>query len=285
VSQHNPATLSELGDTSFDLIVTLSPEAHRQALELARAGYAVFGTVRRPEDGAPLAVAGVTPVPMDVTDGQSIAAAEAAVRGALAGGPLVGLVNNAGMPAAGPLEHLPLEELRRVLEVNLIGQVAVTQAFLPLLIAAPGARIIMMSSVAGRAVLPFLGPYAASKFGLEAISDALRRELAPSGVKVVVIEPGNIQSKIWDKVEAMNLDRYRGTRYERVLGRFKKAALEGGRAAPPATLVSRVVLRALSARRPPIRVLVSRHVWAERLAAWLPDRVMDWAMGKMVWRA
>jgi NAD(P)-dependent dehydrogenase (short-subunit alcohol dehydrogenase family) len=253
------------------------------AAELARAGYAVFGTVRRAEDEAALVQAGVVPVRMDVTDTASIASALAAVRERLAGWPLAALVNNAGMPAAGPLELLPLDELRRVLEVNLIGQVAVTQAFLPLLKAAR-ARIVNMSSVAGRAVLPFLGPYAASKFGLEAISDALRRELAPFGVRVIVIEPGNIQSKIWDKVEQLDLSRYRGTPYERVLGPFRDAALKGGREAPPATLVSRVVLRALTARRPPIRVIVSRHPWAERLAVWLPDRAMDWVMMKMVWK-
>jgi len=253
------------------------------AAELARAGYAVFGTVRRAADEPALIQAGVVPVRMDVTEAASIAVAQAAVREGLAGRPLFGLVNNAGMPAAGPLEFLPLDELRRVLEVNLVGQVAVTQAFLPLLRAAPGGRIINITSVAGRAVLPFLGPYAASKFGFEAISDALRRELAPSGIRVVVIEPGNIQSKIWDKVEAMDISRYRNSPYGRVLERFKDAALKGGREAPPATLVARTVLRVLTARRPPIRVIVSEHAWAERLAVWLPDRVLDWVMGKMVW--
>ena len=254
------------------------------AQELARAGFITFGTVRRPEDGAALSAVGVVPVRMDVSDASSIAVAQAAVRNGLAGRPLLGLVNNAGMPAAGPIELLPLDELRRVLEVNLIGQVAVTQAFLPLLKAAPRGRIINMSSVAGRAVLPFLGPYAASKFGLEAISDALRRELAPSGVRVVVIEPGNIQSKIWDKVEAMDISRYRRTPYERPLARVREAALKGGREAPPATLVARVVLRALTARRPPIRVVVTRHSWVDALLTRLPDRVLDWLIVKMVWR-
>src|SRR2546426_8845647 len=158
------------------------------------------------------------PVQMDVPDTASIARARAEVERALGGAPLAGLVNNAGIPVAGPLELLPLDELRRVLEVNLVGAVAVTQAFLPLLKAARG-RIVNISSLAGRAALPFLGPYAASKFALEALSDSLRRELWPFGIEVIVIEPGNIQSKIWDKVEAMDLTRYRGTPYQAVLAR------------------------------------------------------------------
>jgi NAD(P)-dependent dehydrogenase (short-subunit alcohol dehydrogenase family) len=220
---------------------------------------------------------------MDVSDSVSIATGCAAVRNALAGRPLVGLVNNAGMPAAGPMELLPLDELRRVIEVNFIGQVAVTQAFLPLLRAARG-RIVNMSSVAGRAVLPFLGPYAASKFALEAFSDALRRELAPFGVRVIVIEPGNIQSKIWDKVEALDISRYRGTRYEPALERVRAEALRGGRAAPPATLVARVVRKALMARRPPIRVVVTQHSWLDAMLTRLPDRILDWVIGRMVWK-
>jgi NAD(P)-dependent dehydrogenase (short-subunit alcohol dehydrogenase family) len=251
------------------------------AHELAARGFTVFGTIRRPEDAAALVAAGVTPIPMDVTGASGIAAARGAVERALGGRPLIGLVNNAGVPAAGPLELVPLEELRRVLEVNLVGVVAVIQAFLPLVKAARG-RIVNISSLAGRAALPFLGPYAASKFGLEAVSDSLRRELAPFGVDVIVIEPGNIQSKIWDKVEAMDLGRYRGTPYELVLERFRDAALRGGRRAPPAGVVARAVLRALTARRPPTRIIVSAHPWIDGLVVRLPDRLLDWLMGRMM---
>src|SRR5256886_13063099 len=120
----------------------------------------------------------------------------------------IALVNNAGIPAAGPLELFPLDELRRVLEVNLIGVVAVTQAFLPLLKASRG-RIVNISSVAGRGALPFLGPYAASKFGLEAISDSLRRELLPFGVRGIAAHPGGVQSRIWVQAERRALRRYR----------------------------------------------------------------------------
>src|SRR5947209_16873980 len=136
---------------------------------------------------------------MDVTDTASITRVRGEVERALGTTPLIALVNNAGIPAAGPLELLPLDELRRVLEVNLIGVVAVTQAFLPLLKRARG-RIVNISSVSGRVAMPFMGPYAASKFALEAVSDSLRRELLPFGVDVIVVEPGSVQSRIWDKV-------------------------------------------------------------------------------------
>ncbi len=249
------------------------------ATDLARRGYRTFGSVRRPEDRAPLAAAGVTPVEMDVTDAPTIARARDEVRRALGATPLVGLVNNAGIPAAGPLELFPLADLRRVLEVNLVGAVAVTQAFLPLLKAARG-RIVNISSVAGRSALPFMGAYAASKFALEAVSDSLRRELRPYGVEVVVIEPGSIQTKIWDKVEALDPSPYRGSAYEPVLARFRDEALRGAKRAPGPEPVARAVARVLDARRPPTRILVSAHPVLERLVLRLPDRWMDWLIAR-----
>jgi len=255
------------------------------ARELADRGFRVFGTVRRPQDGAALEGAGVTPVLMDVADTESIGRARAEVEQALAGAgaPLVALVNNAGIPAAGPLELLPLEEFRRVLEVNLIGVVAVTQAFLPLLKQARG-RIVNISSVAGRAALPFMGPYAASKFGLEAVSDSLRRELLPFGVDVIVVEPGSIQSKIWGKVRAMDLSRYGGTAYEPVLPRIRDTALRSGEEGLPADRVARAVAKALIARRPPTRILVVASPLSQRLLEWLPDRWLDRLIARAVWK-
>ncbi len=253
------------------------------ARHLAGRGFRVFGTIRRAEDGVALERDGIIPVRMDVTDTGSIARARDEVQHVLAGAPLAGLVNNAGIPAAGPLELLPLDELRQVLEVNVIGAVAVTQAFLPLLRAGRG-RIVNISSVARRSVLPFMGPYAASKFALEAVSDALRRELRPFGVMVTVIEPGSFQSRIWSKVEKADLGRYRGTPYERVLDRFRHAALRGAERAPPPDKVARAVGRALTVRRPPLRVVVT-HGWLARLWLWLPDRWMDWLIYRLVWRA
>ena len=252
------------------------------ARELVRRGCVVFGTVRGAADAASLAARGATPVLMDVTDAASIAAARVQVERALAGRPLAGLVNNAGIAGAGPLELLPLEEFRHVLEVNLIGVLAVTQAFLPLLKAARG-RIVNVSSVAGRGALPFMGPYAASKFALEAMSDSLRRELLPFRVAVIVIEPGSVQSRIWEKVEAMDLSRYRDTPYASVLERFRDAALRGAKRAPPADSVARAVGKALTARRPAIRMLVSAHPIIDRLVLRIPDRWMDWLIERAVW--
>ena len=253
------------------------------ARELVERGFRVFGTIRRTEDEGALTVDGAVPIRMDVTDASSIAAARVAVERALGGRPFVGLINNAGIPAAGPLELLPLAELRQVLEVNVIGAVAVTQTFLPMLKASRG-RVINISSLAGRTALPFLGPYAASKFALEAVSDSLRRELTPFGVGVVVIEPGNIQSKIWDKVEAMDLGIYRGTAYEGALTRVRNEALRGGRRAPPATIVARAVTAALTARHPPARIVVTEHPWIEGLIGRMPDWAVDWAIKRTVWK-
>ena len=254
------------------------------ARHLAVRGFRVFGTVRAPGDGAVVAKDGVTPVRMDVTDAASIARARDEVTRALGASPLVGLVNNAGIPAAGPLELLPIDEIRQVLEVNVLGAVAVTQAFLPLLKAARGrGRIVNITSLAGRAALPFMGPYAASKFALEAISDSLRRELIPFGVKVIVIEPGNFQSRIWNKVEAMDLSRYRGTPYEAVMERVRRGALRAGEEAPPPDRVARLVAHALTAQRPPIRRVVSAHSWLMRLLLRLPDRWLDWWIARR-WR-
>jgi NAD(P)-dependent dehydrogenase (short-subunit alcohol dehydrogenase family) len=253
------------------------------ARELATRGFRVFGTVRRLEDGRALAAARVVPVILDVIDAASIGRARVEVERALAGTPLGGLVNNAGIPAAGPLELYPLEELRRVLEVNLVGAVAVTQAFLPLLKAARG-RIVNISSVAGRGALPFMGPYAASKFALEAVSDSWRRELLPFGVRVIVIEPGNFRTRIWDKAAALDLSRYRGSAYEPVLERFSRGAVRRGAQAPPPDRVARIVAQALVARRPPIRVVVSAHSWVDRLVLRIPDRLVDWLIARVLWR-
>jgi len=252
------------------------------ARDLAGRGFRVFGTVRRPEDAATLERAGVMPVQMDVTDTASIARARAEVERALGGAPLAGLVNNAGIPVAGPLELLPLDELRRVLEVNLVGAVAVTQAFLPFLKAARG-RIVNISSVAGRCALPFMGPYSASKFALEAVSDSLRRELLPFGVRVIVVEPGSFQTKIWSKVEAMDMSRYQTSPYGEVLARFARAALRGAERAPPPDKVAHAVWRALTGRRPPLRMVVTPHR-LDRLSLWIPDRLLDWLIYRFLWK-
>jgi NAD(P)-dependent dehydrogenase (short-subunit alcohol dehydrogenase family) len=158
---------------------------------LVESGYRVFGTVRGPEDAARLVSLGADPLIVDVTNADTIESAARRVAKILQDLPLIALVNNAGVPAAGPVELADLREMRADFEVNVFGTIAVTQSFLPLL-RRSRRRILNVSSIAGRFVCPMLGPYAASKHALKALSDALRRELRPAGVDVVVIEPGPV---------------------------------------------------------------------------------------------
>ncbi|MBI4501027.1 MAG: SDR family NAD(P)-dependent oxidoreductase, partial [Gemmatimonadetes bacterium] len=153
------------------------------ARELLAAGFAVFGTVRRGKDAPAVQAAGAVPLIVDVTYRSSVVRAYDTVARALGDLPLVGLVNNAGMPGLGPVELIDLEEVRRTFEVNVIGVVSMTQVFLPMLRAARG-RIVNLSSVSARIALPFASSYAASKFALEGLSDSLRRELMGTGVDV-----------------------------------------------------------------------------------------------------
>lgn len=253
------------------------------ATVLAARDFEVFGTVRRTSDADSLRTAGVTPVLMDVTDGASIAAARQTVRTALGQRPLVALVNNAGVPAAGPLEFLPLEQLRHALEVNVVGVVAVTQAFLPDLRHSRG-RIVNLSSVSGRIAMPFGGPYSASKFALEAISDSLRRELLASGVKVIVIQPGSVRTPIWNKLREEDLDRYRETPYAPILPLIRNQALAGvNRGLPPRT-VADAVLEALTAKRPRTRMVVVKRKLRFRVLRLLPDSVLDRLAQRAMWR-
>jgi NAD(P)-dependent dehydrogenase (short-subunit alcohol dehydrogenase family) len=221
---------------------------------------------------------------MDVTDAATIAAAHVEITGQLRDAPVAGLVNNAGIGVAGPLEHISLDELRHVLEVNVVGVVAVTQAFLPLLRFSRG-RVINIGSVSGRLAAPFGGPYSASKFALEAVSDSLRRELLPFGVPVVLIQPGSIVTPIWDKLEGMDLQRFAATSYGPVLPRVLERTLRSGRRGLPPAAVGDAVLKALTHPRPPTRMLVVRQPWLTRLMRVLPDRWIDRAVARRVWRA
>jgi NAD(P)-dependent dehydrogenase (short-subunit alcohol dehydrogenase family) len=246
-------------------------------------GWRVFAGVRREEDGRALAEGAsdrLEPVTLDVTDEASISAALERVGGASPEG-LAGLVNNAGIAVTGPLEFLPLERVRRQLEVNLIGQLAVTQAALEPLRRARG-RIVNMSSVGGRTALPFVGPYAASKYALEALSDSLRRELRRWSVDVVLIEPGAIATPIWDKgdSEAAALRDQLPPRahelYGSSLDRLQRLARERGEGGLPPERVAATVLRALTARRPRARYVIGREARMQiLLLGLLPDRAGD----------
>jgi NAD(P)-dependent dehydrogenase (short-subunit alcohol dehydrogenase family) len=257
---------------------------HACALHLDRIGFRVFAGVRRDEDAERLRAAAsdrLTPVKIDVTDAASIRAAADEVAAALGSEPLSGLVNNAGIAVSGPVEYLPIEEVRKQLEVNFIGQVAVTQAFLPLLRRSRG-RVVNIGSVGGEVALPFLSPYAASKHAMEGFSDSLRREVERLGVHVSVVRPGAIQSSIWERgnvaadevlaavpPEALEVygDAVRGAR---------AAANKRAQEAIPAQEVADVVEHALTAERPKTRYVVGRvGKVMVKLERWLPDRVFD----------
>lgn len=244
----------------------------------------VFGSVRRSEDADRLqAELGprFTPLLFDVTDAAAIQASVPTVASALGGATLFGLVNNAGIAIGGPLLHQPLDEVRRHLEVNVIGAIAMIQAFAPLLgsdserAGQPG-RIVNISSVAGRISAPFLGAYAASKRALEGMSHSLRRELMLYGIDVIIVNPGSVATPIWDKAETADESRYAGTDYAPWLVKFRNAALRAGRSGLPADAVGDIVWTALTARRPRWYYPVLRR----RLTNWtiplaLPVRVID----------
>jgi NAD(P)-dependent dehydrogenase (short-subunit alcohol dehydrogenase family) len=246
-------------------------------------GYTVWAGVRKPSDADELRAAGsdrLRPVMLDVTEEESIAATASAVAERAPGG-LAGLVNNAGVSVGGPLELVSSEEWRYQLEVNLVGAVAVTRAMLPALREARG-RIINITSIGGRLATPFLGPYSASKFGLEAVTDALRQELRPFGVEVVAIEPRAVATPIWEKgrgsadeiLARMPADRLE--LYRRAIDGLLKGISEAERASIPPRKVAEVVAQALTAGRPRIRYVVGRDA-RMRLAVsrMLPTRTMD----------
>ncbi len=256
------------------------------ALLLAARGWTVLAGVRGEQAGASLvqeAGAGrVQPLTLDVTDaGQIAQAAEqvAQAQGASVAGGLDALVNNAGMGVGGPLELVAPEDLRRQFDVNVHGQVAVTQALLPALRRARG-RIVFISSVGGRVSTPFLAPYAASKHAVEAIGDALRVELRTSGIQVALVEPGSVATPIWDKgraeAESFTLPPELEQQYARVIPAMRKAIDDTERRGVAPEVVAQTIERALGARRMRTRYLVGRDARAQVvLKALLPDRVFD----------
>jgi NAD(P)-dependent dehydrogenase (short-subunit alcohol dehydrogenase family) len=254
------------------------------ALHLDSLGFRVFAGVRKEADAEGLRAEGserLEPLSVDVADQGSIDAAAERVSGEVGESGLAGLVNNAGISVVGPMEFLPIDELRRQLEVNLIGQVAVTQSLMPELRRAAG-RIVFISSIGGRLASPFMTPYHASKWAIEATADALRLELRPWDIEVVLVEPGSIDTRIWEKGQAQadEIESGMGERGRELYGRQIAAAREAARRTAadgiPPERVAEVVGRALTADRPRTRYLVGTDAKiAARLRKLLPDRVFD----------
>ena len=261
------------------------------AADLIEHGCHVFGSVRRQEDAARVEAelgAGLTPLLMDVTDADAVQKAAEMVAARIGDQGLFGLVNNAGIAIGGPLMHLPMDELRRQFEVNVFGVMTVTQAFLPLLGARqdppfPPGRIVNLSSVSGHTVYPFVGPYAASKHALEALSHALRRELILYGIDVILIVAGAVATPIWDKMDDDEAARYVDTDYAESGSQALETAARLGREGMPAARVAATILEALTSQKPKTAYLLSNN-W---LMGWylprkIPARRLDRLIAKQL---
>lgn len=259
-------------------------------LRLAAKGWTVLAGVRDPAAGERLLAEAtppgkVIPLQLEVTDSLQIAQAVARVEqesahgGASVSGGLDALVNNAGIGVGGPLELISQEDLRRQFDVNVLAQVAVTQALLPALRRAHG-RIVFVSSIGGRVATPFLAPYAASKHAVEAIGDALRVELRSSNIQVALLEPGSVATPIWDKAradaDAVSIPPELQAEYGNVPAAMGKALEDTERRGVSPELVAQAIERALTARRMKARYLVGRDAKAMLIAKrLLPDHIFD----------
>jgi NAD(P)-dependent dehydrogenase (short-subunit alcohol dehydrogenase family) len=251
---------------------------------LIRNGMHVFGSVRKQSDADRLAGefgSRFTPLLFDITDEAAIQAAAQQVRERLGGETLFGLVNNAGIATAGPLMHQPLDEFRRQIEVNLVGQLVVTRAFLPVLGTDRGlrgqpGRIVNISSVGGKIGAPFIGAYVASKHALEGMSESLRRELMLYGIDVIIVGPGAVATPIWDKAEQIDPAAYQQTDYDQILRRFGEYFVREGREGFPPERIGETIVQALTARSPRVRYAVVPQSFTNWIIPrLLPRRLVD----------
>jgi NAD(P)-dependent dehydrogenase (short-subunit alcohol dehydrogenase family) len=254
------------------------------AVLLAGRGFRVFGSVRKAADAAALQRqlgSAFVPLVFDVTDEAAVRAAADAVRTQLMGTTLAGLVNNAGIAVGGPISHLPVAEYRKQMEVNVVGPMIVSQAFIPLLGAdrslqgAPG-RIVNITSVAGKIGAPFVGPYAASKHAMEGFSESLRRELQLYGIDVIMVAPGHVVTPIWDKAEQVDFTPYEKLDSAPAMKKFQSFFIAEGRKGFPPERVAEVIHTALTIASPKARYpVVPGHFKNWTLPRLLPVRVID----------
>lgn len=228
---------------------------------LLQHGFQVFGSVRSPEGAERLSAAwgkAFTPLLFDITDESAVRQAATLVAERLEGQTLAGLVNNAGIAVPAPLIYQPAQDFRHQLEVNLVGPLMVTQAFVGLLGAdrqrsgAPG-RIVNISSIGGKMGSPFLGAYHASKFGMEGLSESLRIELMAHGIDVIVIGPGAVATAIWDKAEQVDISAYQHTEYAAAMQATRSYMIESGRKGYSPEYLGEMVRQALTIPHPPTR--------------------------------
>ena len=254
---------------------------------LIQNGFRVFGSVRKDADGERLQKefgANFVPLKFDVTDAQAVNAAAEKVAAVLGGETLAGLVNNAGIAVAGPLLYLKIDEFRQQLEVNVTGQVIVTQAFAPLLGAdrsrkgAPG-RIVNITSVGGKNANPFMGPYCASKFAMEGLSESLRRELMLFGIDVIVVAPGAVATPIWAKAEEVDVTQYANTPYMTQLQKIRTYMLTRGPKGLKPEKLGEAIHHALTTAHPKTRYSVSPDGLQDLMVSILPKRVVDRMIG------
>jgi len=260
------------------------------ALRLDAAGWRVFAGVRKQEDADSLRAAGserLTPVMLDVTDADAISAAAALLGDELGGAGLDGLVNNAGVAIPSPLETMPIDAFRRQIEVNLTGQVAVTQAVLPLIRSARG-RIVFVSSIGGRIAFPLTGAYHAAKFGVEAVGDVFRQELRRWGIAVSVIEPGSIDTPIWDSGERAADEiggdiEAREELYGKAIASYRKVTRNLAERGIEPDKVAEEIEHALTASRPRSRYLVGLDAKAQaRIKLVIPTRIWDRVVARVM---
>jgi NAD(P)-dependent dehydrogenase (short-subunit alcohol dehydrogenase family) len=274
-----------LADTLGTVVITGASTGIGEAcaLRLDKLGFSVFAGVRQEVHAEKLqqkASARLTPIFLDVTDADAIAFAVEQVSNA-SHGKLFGLVNNAGIAIPGPLELLPIADFQQQIQVNLTGQLAVTQAFLALLRQGRG-RIVNMGSIAGRSAAPFMGAYNASKFALEAITDVMRMELRPWGISVSIIEPGTIATPIWDKsltqadIAKESISESAEKLYGQAMNAVRKQVGIMASKGISADIVAQAVVHALTAKHPKTRYLVGPDAKiAAMLKHFLPDKVYD----------
>ncbi|QWG24726.1 SDR family oxidoreductase [Bradyrhizobium sediminis] len=251
-------------------------------------GFRVFGSVRKQADADRLGNefgANFMPLLFDVTDEAKVLAAAREVRAALDGETLTGLVNNAGVAVAGPVLELAVDEFRRQMDVNVIGPVIATQAFGPLLgsdpsLKGPKGRIVMISSVSGRAGAPLTAPYAASKHAIEGLSESLRREMMLFGIDVIIVAPGPVKTPIWSKAEEVDISVYQNSPFFPALQRIRKFMLQLGETGLPPEKIAEAIADALTSPNPRVRYQLTPDPMQQLITAVLPKRTVDRIIAK-----